>query len=679
MDHFNGLDPFRYEDQPLFPIQWLKFDHLKYPLCSFNAVQVMKRAESWLFLGTLESITKRRIQSNQYIRIRQKEQVISTRFLVDLWKDWRFSTKSLPIADILSEIQFWCLKLGNWQENDIDRRRGTSIGVRNPPNEVDSVCALLTLVGESINTERTFLPESRSLHRGFKGCYTPESENRLTHRLVACGWCPFMARILFTYGYSMAEFARYFNTKEPPWRTHRKCSPLYCVAYKVDEASCSYLKPPLCDVTSLLKQGKIPVISIEGQQEARSIPQNLKQEASGGYAAFSHVWSDRMGSTTENGLPTCLVASLFERAYALGFKYIWIDSLCVPQRDDARIQAIILMNATYKNSAVTIVLDSHIRQKHFNTGWPPLETTLLAIVTSPWMQRLWTLPEAILPARLIFQFRNALVSAKDIYDVIIDYSQQHFNTVIQTLSMQFVRMLMLTDILTQGFGKEIDLAEMLHMLRLRSTSRAKDEVIAIADLLDLDVKPLLAAKNIEEQRKLFFQARGRIPSDIIFTSAPRMTSPGFCWAPLSFLANDKTPDIRGACATKKRNKLARCLPAGGLIGSYQVSRLSRPCTLQYSTAVTIRYGEVPKKVRMAKTVDVAKSIKFDAFAILPRMGINVLKVAAAMTYKNESVDGVPTYEYQGRILIGDSTVWSSSTANWIDVCDFQEEVEIILL
>ncbi|KAI1213382.1 uncharacterized protein F4807DRAFT_263405 [Annulohypoxylon truncatum] len=742
MDHFNGLDPFRYKDQPLFPIQWLKFDHSKYPVCSFSeypilrgwsldAVQVMKRAEvdtafckdtlpmlqSWLFLGALESIIKCRIQSDKYIRIRRKQEIISTRFLVDLWKDWRSSTKSLPvhekenrcreIAEVLSEIQTWCLKLGNWQENDIDRRRGTSIGVRTAPNEVDSVCVLLTLVGGSINTERTFLQESRSLRRGFMGCYTAESENRLAHRLVACGWCPFMARILFTYGYSVAEFARYFNTKEPPWRTHKRCSPLYCVAYKVDEASyqprhdihgcsCSHLKPPLYDVTALLRRGKIPVISIEGQQEVTSIPRNLKQgnislqvsdsseiEAFGGYAAYSHVWSDRMGSTTEKGLPTCLVASLFERAHALGFKYIWIDSLCVPEQDDARIQAIILMNATYKNCAVTIVLDSHIRQKYFNDdGWPPLEITLLAIVTSPWMQRLWTLPETILPARLIFQFRNTLASSKDIHDAIIDYCQQDFNPVIQTLSMQFLRMLMRTDILGQEFGKEIDLAQMLHMLRLRSTSRASDEVIAIADLLDLDVKPLLAAKNdLEQQRKLFFQALGRVPSDIIFTSTPRMTSPGFRWAPLSFLANDKIPDIRRSCATRNRNKLARCLPAGRLLGSYQVSRLSRPCTLQYAIAVTILHGQVPKKVTMAKTEDVAKSTKFDAFAMLPHTsGVEMaLQVAAAMVYKDESVDGLPMYEYQGRILVGDSTMWPSNPTNRIDVYDHQDEVEIILL
>ncbi|KAI1097481.1 hypothetical protein F4804DRAFT_327498 [Jackrogersella minutella] len=740
MDHFNGLEPLSYGDQPLFSIQWLKFDHWKHPVCSFreystlrgwspDAVQVLKRAEisdtfcrdtlpmlqSWLFLGSLESITKCRIQSDKFIRIKLKQQVISTRFLVDLWKDWRFQTRSLPvyerekqsreIADILSEIQFWCLKLGNWQENDLERRRGTSIGVGEPPREIDSVCVLLTLIGETINSERTFLPESRSLQSGFKGCYTPESENRLTYRLVACGWCPFMARFLFTYGYSVAEFARYFNTKEPPWRTHRMCSPLYCVAYKVDESSyqpghdmkgcsCSYIKPELHDVTAFLRRGKIPVISIEGHQEVRSIPQNYKQgnfslqvsdsseiKASGGYAAISHVWSDRMGSTTEKGLPTCLVASLFERAYALGLKYIWIDSLCVPEQDDVRIQAVTLMNATYKNSAVTIVLDSHIRQKDFNVKWPPLETTLLAIVTSPWMQRLWTLPEAVLPAQLIFQFRNTLASAKDIYDAIIDHCRQHFNPVIQTLSMQLLRMLMRTDIMPQGFGREIDLAEMLHMLRLRNTSRASDEVIAIADLLDLDVKPLLIAKwDLEEQRRLFFQALGRIPSDIIFIPTPRMTSLGFRWAPLSFLADDNILDNRRACATRNRSKLARCLPDGGLLGSYHVSRLSRPCALQYSDGVIIRYGEVLKKVTMVKTADMAKSIHFDAFAMLPHMSsVKVLKVAVGMTYKGESVDGVPMYEYQGLILIGDSNVWPSRTTNWIDVCDFQEDIEIVLL
>ncbi|RYC65453.1 hypothetical protein CHU98_g730 [Xylaria longipes] len=511
-----------------------------------------------------------------------------------------------------------------------------------------------------------------------------------------------MARILFTYRYSVAQYAGFFNKKEPPWRSHNKCSPLRCIAYNVDEASykprhdvlgcnCSYVKPPLQEVTPRLKQGNIPVIFIDEKDHSSAkiltqgrvklgVTSSSDTETLSGYVAFSHVWSDGMGSNTEDGLPTCLVASLFERAHALGISYIWIDSLCVPKETEARIQAIILMNATYKYSAATVVLDSHIRQKSFDAQSTPLEVILLTLVTSPWMQRLWTLPEAVLPSRLVFQFKNTLATAKDIYDAIIYQSQRDFNTVIQSLSIEVFRIIKRTDILVPEFGRGIDLADMLHMLRLRSTSRASDEVVAIADLLDLDVRPLLTVKgDVEKQRKLFFQSLGSIPRDIVFTSEPRMTSHGFRWAPLSFLASDRAPDIRDACATAGRVGLSRCLGDGGLCGHYQVARLSRTASLTTATSVTIRYRDSLKKVVLANRV--SGVMEFNAIATLPNMGtVQSLKIAVGLMHRGDSSAGISKYDYSGRLLIGEHDIWPSSIDNCVDMCTPLDEscIEIII-
>ncbi|KAJ8125615.1 hypothetical protein O1611_g8024 [Lasiodiplodia mahajangana] len=122
---------------------------------------------------------------------------------------------------------------------------------------------------------------------------------------------------------------------------------------------------------------------------------------------------------------------------------------------------------------------------------------------SPWMQRLRALPEAILPRRLVFRFKNTLATAKYIYDAVVDQSQRDFNPVIQSLSIEVFRLLKRTDILAPESGRVLDLAEMLRMLRLRSTSRASDEVVSVVYFLDLDVRPLLVVKgDLEEQPRL---------------------------------------------------------------------------------------------------------------------------------------------------------------------------------
>ncbi|KAI1632228.1 hypothetical protein F4809DRAFT_653450 [Biscogniauxia mediterranea] len=691
MDHFQSLEPFCYGEQPLVPIRWLGFDHEEHPVCSFteyptlrgwspNSIQKLKSSHSWLFVGALEAIGKRRQLVSDFLRTRHKKQVVSTRFLTRFFKTWRDSLGTLSaqekegraqeIAEMLSEMQFWCFKLGNWQENETDIRRGTSLGVGQPPDDVDDVCVLLTLVGETINTERTFMVESRALNHGFMGCYTAESENRLVHRLVAHGWCPFMVRILFTYRYSVAQYALYYNTREPSWRTHAACTPLRCVAYN----------PPLEGVTSLLKQGKIPVLMIAGEENVSAenlahrnfelgVVDSRKEGNFSGYIAFSHVWSDGMGSATEKGLPRCLVADLFSKSYALGIRHLWIDSLCVPEENESRIQAMILMNATYKYSTATVVLDSHIRQKKFNSPSTPLELTLQVLITSPWMQRLWTLPEAVLPQRLVFQFQNILASSRDVYDAVIEHFRQHrFNPVIQNLSIELFRILKFNNKSIFEPGKGLDLADMLHMLRLRSTSRVSDEVVAIADLFDLDVRPLLAVKSDpEEQKKLFFKSLGRVPSDIIFTPTPRMTSHGFRWAPLSFLTSDEAPERKRSCATGNRTRYSQCLENGGLCGKYQVARLSRTARLRYLDSVVARYGHKLKKVVLAKQY-MTGMMEFNAICMLPGMEkLKSLRIAAALMYIGTSKAGIPESEYKGRLLVGDIEVWPSDATDFVEL------------
>ena len=104
----------------------------------------------------------------------------------------------------------------------------------------------------------------------------------------------------------------------------------FCVAYNIDKATyktrhidpncrCSMLSTPYSDLTKIIRDGKIPLISIEGDApidtacELRVHPRSRKTD----YIAISHVWSDGLGNPNENALPLCQVKRLKANLLAL--------------------------------------------------------------------------------------------------------------------------------------------------------------------------------------------------------------------------------------------------------------------------------------------------------------------------------------------------------------------------
>ena len=169
-------------------------------------------------------------------------------------------------------------------------------------------------------------------------------------------------------------------------------------------------------VLQVLSQTHIPLISAkpcptEESSYALKVvsldPKAIESDAQ--YVAFSHVWSDGLGSTTEQGIPSCQARFLArissaELAQVDDQITFWIDSMCVPRDSTGRKKAIELMSETYQLASTVLVLDNTIRKVALNAEYGKQNSpeVLLRIYTSPWNYRVWTYQEGGLAPRLVF-------------------------------------------------------------------------------------------------------------------------------------------------------------------------------------------------------------------------------------------------------------------------------------
>lgn len=639
--------------------------------------------QSWMFLGALEALTQRPISEVDFLRQKLKRAVVHTGFLRSYLVDWIKHVRDTPDQDreslvlrinhILSEIQFWCYKLAASASPTVDVKSRTF-----RPNKVDSAARLLTLVGETINTARAHLRSAVfTKARGFVGCYTPDEASRLVTRLVNKGWCPFMARRLSEYRYSVAEYAAFFNkipSKFTPSHEASQCTEARCFAYDVGseystrhmsaECCCPCVSPPITETLNLLGEGKIPIVSLknpQGETMELEVTCSTTANHAKGYVAFSHVWSDGMGSVTEKGLPQCVLRALLGQAQGYGRQHIWIDSLCVPEEKSFRRQAIRLMAKTYENASITIVLDSSMRTIQFDLTPSSIERTLLNLVTSTWMQRLWTLQEACLSRLLVFQFKNTMATSMDVYLGLVKALNDHWhvNPVLQVLASQFLKLIKYSEGTDGWISKKLQLGDLSRMLQRRRTSKPVDETAAVAGLLHVDVTPLLETDSPEERMAISFALLHKIPSDIIMSPLPRLKQSGFRWAPESFMSYE-SPNHHWALSNGDRAQWAECSPEGGLCGRYGLTTFSKVVHVGSLNAVVYQVGQHVFKANLSpSSTSNNDTCEFNALATLPhlrRVGFAGYELAAALMSTEAALagsweQGLSAYEYKGRIQV----------------------------
>ncbi|EMD37259.1 hypothetical protein CERSUDRAFT_94267 [Gelatoporia subvermispora B] len=414
------------------------------------------------------------------------------------------------------------------------------------PDDVSRILFTIGAIGEALHKQCFQFETEVRPPRWFR---TVSHSQPHVRDMIAAGWCPFTiaklspSKCLVGYASTCKPFVRdglgevgHVGCTEETCTLNTIDGATYRNRHTMESCSCTYSQPSLEHVTATLARGDIPIITIPDLRVDSSGSGTMDMICTSAsvtpYVAISHVWADGLGSTTEQGLPTCQLRRLVSltRKLVRGGTF-WIDGLCVPGDKEYRKRAIRLMGRTYRDASVVLVIDSGIRTCSIHA---PLEEKLLRIVTSGWMQRLWTLQESLLASTLVFEFTDGLVAIQDL----IPYSPCDMTHPVRLCFYGDIFSLMKNVLRdeTRRTRTALGLGEVAAALQYRTTSKPEDETLAISSLLDVDVSQLLAAPPDERMTTLFMMLR-RLPFDIPFIRGAKLTKPGFRWAPRTLMGH----------------------------------------------------------------------------------------------------------------------------------------------
>jgi hypothetical protein len=539
-----------------------------------DLLEILGLFQSWLFFGLLEDLVQRKVASSDFVVtvMTGSEDVEPFRDSSVLYKHLDSRCRHIAKYSLIDIGQEFIRISGvRWQANSVHQKLSkSSLEARLQPIErrtYHMIMLQLTLVDEATMFLRIVLGHYRESERiswtqGWlflpKAC-PAESRALLEHRAFERGWCRSMIRELSLLGLDVLQYATTFGAANEIGRgTHSECTAVVCVAYNIDPSrykpahylNCpcrenQYLQAPVESMYEILEQGEIPVVAVDwpfklgSMEEYESFQiQYIPFAAGMRFAAFSHVWSDGLGSTPEDGFPICETLLLIDlAAQSLGQKsssdaeasqlskiYFWIDSLCIPKRSKSdsdtmslRDRAIWLIRSTFENASVTVVLDRHLYERSgLDLSIESLEQQALRLVCCKWNHRVWTLHEGSVSRNIVMVTKNGAMIPID------NYMQDHVaNPIIWKLSKVLQRSLQTTT---------APLLDRLGSLDFRSTSRPEDAVLAMVPLLGMSIEPLLREEDYERRMEVFWLNIPTIPSSVIWQFGPKLTRKGFRWA-----------------------------------------------------------------------------------------------------------------------------------------------------
>lgn len=409
------------------------------------------------------------------------------------------------------------------------------------------------------------------------------------------GWCPNAVGDEFLHSFREVKVLFQLFHLPPYIRQdpdeHRDCTDDACKFYTITDTeeyvprhvvpacTCSFIAPSIDDVEHLLCEGDygtIPVVVFDGDKLL------VQAATDNSYIAFSHVWADGLGSTTDRGLPACQVSRLAAHAASLvpQTRAFWIDSLCVPAATVPRRRAIKLMAQTYKEAASVVVLDKPF-QMHFaswRAHFPLMPVRFgMSLALSGWVRRVWTLQEALLARRLRFELEGG--SSIDVEE---DFRND--NVPYPRLGPEVPRTIRVAALLNDLKGlyghipiivlrihrvfkdevpgvDQFTFSDLIASMDRRSITKPEDETLAIASLLSLDTEAFLSITGPDaaarRMRECLLQV-GMVPRTLPLAECLKLDLPGFQWAPRSLSYIHTMFD---------QDRQARCTPEG-LVGRY---------------------------------------------------------------------------------------------------------------
>ncbi|KAI0670225.1 hypothetical protein C8Q78DRAFT_110657 [Trametes maxima] len=389
-------------------------------------------------------------------------------------------------------------------------------------------------------------------------------------RILGAGWCPYLISGIeksSTGCKLLSNFSRLSPHLETTADEHERCTEVACIPHIVTDVStypprhtrpsctCNCIHPLLEDVERLLSSDVVPVVVYDGKALS------IRSSTDTPYVAFSHIWADGMGSTAETGLRACTASRLAGLAKALlpgTVGAFWIDSLCVPGSLALCNKAIQLMNPTLRGAAKVLAIDNSIRaQCSLKKPW---EENLLRIAAAAWQQRIWTLPEGLLARELYFEFAEGPVNVQAELSAnapqfvestgLTNVSADSTDGQLLPVRREWGEYLSAIPVLDSRIGQDdaaecevdsvdLSLTRIIELLQSRPSMLPEDELLAVATLLtgQTDIGALLSIRSdseesvVQQRMRAFLLKMRTVPQSFPMYAIPRLSLPGFTWAP----------------------------------------------------------------------------------------------------------------------------------------------------
>ena len=180
------------------------------------------------------------------------------------------------------------------------------------------------------------------------------------------------------------------------------------------------------------------------------------------------------------------------------------------------------MRETYQSASATLALDEVL----LKTG-PNLMERGYRLLLSDWVQRLWPLQEALLAGeRLFVAFADKVFNIHAFIKNLEELSEKP--SVYAVIYGALCMSLKSSFLIDPQADRLLDVAANLHQ---RDTTKAEDEPICLATLMDIDPSDLPTKATVAD----VLQKLETVPEDIIWAYGKRCTRPGFRWSPVSLL------------------------------------------------------------------------------------------------------------------------------------------------
>lgn len=428
-----------------------------------------------------------------------------------------------------------------------------------------------------------------------------QSSQRWKEQMPANGWCCHQVNHLSRiHDLEVLSYLATLERSSHRLADHKRClNSVACVAYNTDRATyktrhvtvdckCLMVSTPYDNLTEIIRQGEIPLISIKDSTHAgathklKVYPRSMESR----YIAISHVWADGLGNPNENALPLCQIKRLKAHLLALQavFGYFdgpilfWMDTLCIPLGQDERalrLTQIDKMASIYKGAISSLVLDAElmatelktIKERNMVTTDRRLSIESRArIACSVWMSRCWTLQEGQLPRTIAVQFLdNAIVlgsvseedgeyqerstaksipwiedsgalfeasmsARRDLEETTLDNgpslcgSKQNERT--SSLECDCVDIALQRTFFSTFFKNTTEFVSVWNELAGRSTTKPRDVPLIITNILDFENHELLKYHEAGEMFQNIILSLDRVPLAIFFNTSPRQDQDG---------------------------------------------------------------------------------------------------------------------------------------------------------